>query len=95
MRVKLLGMKFATGEKATCIKSHPLGYLKVGKEYDIKGNNGVLDEEPNEITDAILIHKSELEHQNDLADYEDEKGNVAFSTEYFSPEDNNVPIVIV
>jgi len=81
-------MKFATGEKAVCINADRLGYLKVGNEYNIKGNAGIDSKKPDSITKYIEIAIDELEHNNGLFPEEIESGTVAFKTRYFNPSGN-------
>jgi hypothetical protein len=82
--VGLLGMKFAVGEKAVCINTDSGRHLKVGNEYNIKGNAGVDPKKPDSITEYIEIAIDALEHKNGLLPEEIEKGTVAFKTVYFN-----------
>lgn len=105
MNVELLGMKFATGENATCISEHPMGILEVGKAYRILGNAGVDSENPG-ITAYVVLALSELLNQDRIrteapdaiVKHEDYEGNiieqVAIDTKYFKP-DPSVEMVFI
>jgi hypothetical protein len=104
MNVELLGMKFATGENATCIMEHPMGLLEVGKAYEILGNAGVDSDNPG-ITQYVILRFSDLLNQEKIRTEKPDaivefysKGKdvtaVAINTKYFEPDETPEFVII-